>query len=351
MELAHAIIYLDLNQDKPKINFWYPYDLPEGIRRFIGEECSSIISGDSTFIPEVLLIFPISPLKLKVLIKYFKREDNTKIGGFSKSAITFLFDEKDDHIYYRYMSYIDSYVSKAVSAIIDLENNGLKGDLISDEVVKLQRTLCDLTDYLRSKSEYVSKPEETSKTTLEAKQLEKKQGEKKKFKVVVLGDPSVGKTSTILRFTDNVFLRAYIPTMGLNITQKIFDIDNNSVELVLWDIGGQTKFEIIRKKFYEGMSMILLLFDLTNPMSFANVPKWHQDIKNYFKNDRKIKGYLIGNKNDLAKERIVSKNDAVKLAFALDIDYIEISALTGYNIEKTFHEVASNLLKFKNLED
>jgi len=346
MELAHAIIYLDLNQDKPNINFWYPHDLPEGIRRFIGDECFSIISGDSNFIPEVLLIFPIAPLKLKVLIKYFKREDSTKIGGFSKSAITFLFDEKDDHIYYRYMSYIDSYVSKAVSVIVDLENNGSQEDLIYDEIVKLQHTLCDLTDYLRSKSEYVSKPEESFETTLEIKKLEKK-----KFKVVVLGDPSVGKTSTILRFTDNVFLRAYIPTMGLNITQKIFNIDKNSVELVLWDIGGQTKFEIIRKKFYEGMSMILVLFDLTNPMSFANVPKWHQDIKNYFKNEKKINGYLIGNKNDLVKERIVSKIDAVRLAIALDLDYIEISALTGYNIEKIFHEIASNLLKFKNIED
>lgn len=346
MELAHAIIYLDLNQDKPKINFWYPHDLPEGIRRFIGDECFSIISGDSTFIPEVLLIFPITPLKLKVLIKYFKREDNSKKGGFSKSAITFLFDEKDDHIYYRYMSYIDSYVSKAVSVIVDLENNGLKEDLIYDEIVKLQRTLCDLTDYLRSKSEYVSKPEEPSETILEIKKLEKK-----KFKVVVLGDPSVGKTSTILRFTDNVFLRAYIPTMGLNITQKIFDIDKNAVELVLWDIGGQTKFEIIRKKFYEGMSIILVLFDLTNPMSFANVPKWHQDIKNYFKNDQKIKGYLIGNKKDLMKERIVNEKDAVRLAIALDLDYIEISALTGYNIQKTFYEIARNLLKIKNIEN
>jgi hypothetical protein len=99
-------------------------------------------------------------------------------------------------------------VSKAVSVITDLENNGAKEDLIYEEIVKLQRTLCDLTDYLRSKSEYISKPEEPSEKTLDVKKLEKK-----KFKVVVLGDPSVGKTSTILRFTDNVFLRAYIPTI------------------------------------------------------------------------------------------------------------------------------------------
>ncbi|GAI54148.1 unnamed protein product [marine sediment metagenome] len=57
MELAHAIIYLDLNQDKPNINFWYPHDLPEGIRRFIGDECFSIISGDSTEFLSILKIF------------------------------------------------------------------------------------------------------------------------------------------------------------------------------------------------------------------------------------------------------------------------------------------------------
>jgi tRNA U34 5-carboxymethylaminomethyl modifying GTPase MnmE/TrmE len=99
------------------------------------------------------------------------------------------------------------------------------------------------------------------------------------------------------------------------------------------------------------MSMILLLFDLTNPMSFANVPKWHQDIKNYFKNEQKIKGYLIGNKKDLVKKRIISEIDAVRLALALDLDYIEVSALTGYNIEKIFNEIARNLLKYKNIED
>ena len=154
----------------------------------------------------------------------------------------------------------------------------------------------------------------------------------------------MGKTSTILRFTDNVFLRAYIPTMGLNITQKIFDLDTNIVELVLWDIGGQTKFELIRKKFYEGTNIILVLFDLSNAMSFANVPKWYQDIKNYMKNNQALKGYLIGNKNDLVKKRIVSESDAIKLAYSLDLEYLEISALTGYNIELAFQKIARKLL-------
>ncbi|MHA1461248.1 MAG: Rab family GTPase [Promethearchaeota archaeon] len=341
MDSTNAIIYLNIDEDAPKIKFWYPYNLPEKFRRHISEECISIIAGDTTFIPEVLLIFPISSLNIKVLIKYFKREDSTKKDGITKSAIIFTFAEEEDQIYYRYMSYIDSYFSKTVSTMLSLEKNGTIEELIHEEIVKLHIILCNLTDYLSSKSEYVPEKAEPSRRIVVDNQLEKR-----KFKVVVLGDPRVGKTSTILRFTDNVFLRAYIPTMGLNITQKIFNIETKIVELVLWDIGGQTKFEIIRKKFYEGASILLLFFDLTNPMSFANVPKWHQDIKNYMKNNQALKGYLIGNKNDLVKKRIVSESDAKKISYTLDLEYLEISALTGYNVEPTFLKIARKLLNF-----
>ena len=346
IDSTNAIIYLDIDNDAPMIKFWYPYNLPEKYRRDIVEECVSIISGDPTFIPEVLLIFPITHLKIKVLIKYFKREDSTTEKGISKSAIIFLFAEENDQIYYRYMSYIDSYFSKTVSTMLTLEKNGTIDELIYEEIVKLHLILCDVTAYLSSKSQYVAKKEEPSR-----KIFEDNQAEKRKFKVVVLGDPKVGKTSTILRFTDNVFLRAYIPTMGLNITQKIFNIDSIIVELVLWDIGGQTKFEVIRKKFYEGASILLVVFDLTNPMSFANVSKWYQDIKNYMKDKKALNGYLIGNKNDLAKKRIVSEIDAVRLSYALDLEYLEISALTGYNVEIAFHKIAEKLLYSNKIEE
>ena len=346
MDSTNAIIYLDIDEDTPKIKFWYPYNLPEDFRTLIAEECISIISRDQTFFPEVLLIFPISSLKIKVLIKYFKRENSTKKEGISKSAIIFTFAEEDDQIYYRYMSYIDSYFSKSVSTMLSLEKNEAIDELIHEEIVKLHIILCNLSEYLSSKSQYVSETEQPSRIIIEDNQVEKR-----KFKVVVLGDPRVGKTSTILRFTDNVFLRAYIPTMGLNITQKVFNIDSIIVELVLWDIGGQTKFELIRKKFYEGASILILIFDLTNPMSFANVLKWHRDIKNYMKNNQALKGYLIGNKNDLVKKRIVSKIDAIRLSRSFDLEYLEISALTGYNIEIAFHKIARKLLHFNKIEE
>ena len=344
MDSSNAIIYLDIEREAPNIRFWYPYTLPENFRSEIVDECISIISGDPTFIPEVLLIFPISQFKIKVLIKYFKKEDPTKKEGISKSAIIFLFAEQNDQIYYRYMSYIDSYFSKTVSTMLTLEKNGTIDELIYEEIVKLHVILCNLTEYLSSKSQYVPEKVEPSRKTIPTTQVEKR-----KFKVVVLGDPSVGKTSTILRFTDNVFLRAYIPTMGLNITQKIFNIGTTIVELVLWDLGGQTKFESIRRKFYEGASILLLVFDLTNPMSFAKVPKWYQDIKDYMKNNKALNGYLVGNKNDLVKKRIVSEADAKKLSYSLDLEYLEISALTGYNVEITFQKIARKLLAFNKI--
>jgi len=244
------------------------------------------------------------------------------------------------------MSYIDSYFSKTVETILTLEQNRTIGEIIHDEVVKLYIILCNLTEYLVSKSEYIPVKIEPSRKVIQTNQRENK-----KFKVVVLGDPRVGKTSTILRFTDNVFLRAYIPTMGLNITQKIFDLDIAIVELVLWDIGGQTKFELIRKKFYEGASIILVLFDLSSAISFANVPKWHQDIKKYMRNNQALKGYLIGNKSDLVKKRIVSEIDAIRLAYSLDLEYLEISALTGYNVEMAFQKIARKLLNFNKIEE
>jgi small GTP-binding protein len=339
MEATNAILYLNLDENKPIINFWYPFNLSEDIGRFIAKKCYSIISESDNFIPEILLIFPIQTLKLKALIKYFKRENRNSGTKAIRSAIIFLFDEKDDNVFYRYMSYLDPYFSETITNIVKLEREKAEKEVIFDEIVKLQRSLNDITKYLKTKSEYVSEEEDTKGIMLDFDPIVKR-----KYKVVVLGDPSVGKTSTILRFTDNVFLRAYIPTMGLNITQKIFKVNNSAIELVMWDIGGQQKFELIRRQFYESSSAFILLFDLTSLKSFANIPNWYNDLRNFHESHYILPGFLIGNKLDLVNQRIINKFDAIRMAKSLDLDYFETSALTGYNVELIFHEIASKLL-------
>ena len=338
-----AIMYIDLNgSNGPKINFWYPYELPENIRMLIGSKCNSIISSDMSFLPEVLLVFPLPSLNLKMLIKYFEKPKNQKNKYADRSVLVFLFPEQDSVIFYRYMSYIDSYFADAIKKINLLELDTTDKQNVFNEIVNLKDTLIESTEYLRSKSQFLTKSESVELSPTDQGTEEESQS---KFKVVILGDPSVGKTSTILRFTDNVFLRAYIPTMGLNITQKKFEVNQSSVLLALWDIGGQTHFETIRRQFYEGVSAFIILFDLTKPGSFANVAKWHNDIVNYVNNGRSLKAYLIGNKTDLHKERVVSVRDGIRLATALDMEYLETSALTGHNIEYCFKKISSELLQ------
>ncbi|MFX1269734.1 MAG: Rab family GTPase, partial [Promethearchaeota archaeon] len=235
------------------------------------------------------------------------------------------------------------YFNETTQKIIQFEEKDFGKEKLNEEITILRNNLCETVDYLRSKSNILieAKEEYDIKEEIQEKNL-------KKFKVIILGDPTVGKTSTVLKFTDNVFMRAYVPTIGMSITQKRFNVQNHNVELVLWDIGGQKKFETIRKQFYEGASVFVLMFDVSNPKSFANIPNWYQDIKNYFINNPKIDGYLIGNKIDLIKRRYVSKNDAIRIARALNIEYFEISALTGENLENYFHNLANRLLLTKS---
>ena len=332
-----AIFYIDLNDiNEPKSIFWYPTDIPEEFRNLIELKCNNILSGDQAFIPEILLIYPFKHLKIKIVIKYFERKITSQKNGIAKSALAFLFNEKDDVIFYRYMSYIDKFFNETTQKIIEFEEINLEQEKLLEEIIILRNNLCETVDYLRSKSNIVveAKEEYDIKEEIEEKPVTK-------YKVIVLGDPTVGKTSTILRFTDNVFMRAYVPTIGISITQKRFNVKNIPVELVLWDIGGQKKFETIRTQFYEGTSAFILVYDFTNTMSFTNVIHWYRDIKNHQHN---LKGYLIGNKIDLVKERIVSKIDAIRLARALNVEYFEISALTGKNIKEIFHKLAFDLL-------
>ncbi|MFW9948469.1 MAG: Rab family GTPase, partial [Candidatus Odinarchaeota archaeon] len=159
----------------------------------------------------------------------------------------------------------------------------------------------------------------------------------------------VGKTSTILRFTDNAFSRIYNPTMGVNISDKNFHVGNAFVELIIWDIAGQTKFQTMRKHFYQGINGIILIYDLTNPKSFESISGWYKDIKNHLSDKTSIVGYIFGNKLDLANERKVKNSTAKKLAEALNLKYIEISALTGQNVENAFFDMAKKLIELRNI--
>ena len=167
------------------------------------------------------------------------------------------------------------------------------------------------------------------------------------FKLILLGDSCVGKTSLINQYVEKKFEEDYKPTIGVSIvkTSLILEQINSKISLILWDIAGQEKYQKYRKFYFEGCVGALFIYDITRPTTFNNIKsRWYEDFKNYMglKNSVYL---LIGNKNDLVDERHVDKEDGKNLANEIDAaDFIETSAKNGENVEKAFLRLIQKVL-------
>ncbi|NVM29138.1 MAG: GTP-binding protein [Candidatus Helarchaeota archaeon] len=289
-----------------------------------------------------MAIVPFPSAKLKGLIRTFEIRDISRRGGVIDTTIAILFDEAHDSIFYKYMNNFEGIFEKTVCKIINLEESKADKEQIEVELKRFYNNVLVTLDELFD-SEISGEPEEFP--TVEDEEAEIKVN---RFKIVVCGDPAVGKTSTVLRFTNKTFRRTYIMTLGVNVTEKIIRIKNTQIKFVIWDIAGQSKFQMMRRHFYEGADGQLLIFDLTRPKTFQNIKKWYEDIKLYMKEE--LHGFIIGNKSDLIDQRKLFKDEILILAKELNLEYIETSALTGKNVDEAFHklgELLSNYLEEK----
>lgn len=162
-----------------------------------------------------------------------------------------------------------------------------------------------------------------------------------KWKVVVIGDPAVGKTTLMLRYTQKKFRELYVPTVGVQVSRKIVKIDDYHCSLNVWDIAGQQKFSNVRKLFYEGADAVIVVFDTTEKQSFINSSTWYKDFLSL--NNINL-GVLIGNKIDLEKKRVILLEWGQTLSEKMGFPYYETSAKTGKNVEKVFGFLARSLL-------
>jgi small GTP-binding protein len=155
-------------------------------------------------------------------------------------------------------------------------------------------------------------------------------------KIILIGDGAVGKTSLISRFVEGRFESSYQATLGVDLFNKKITLPNGSVMLNIWDIAGQSSFATVRSSFYASAMGALLVFDLTRPASFENMPSWIEDVKGSGLHGIPI--VLLGNKSDLSHLRGVTKKAVKKLvAESQRIDtYLETSAKSGANVEKAF---------------
>jgi Ras-related protein Rab-1A len=163
------------------------------------------------------------------------------------------------------------------------------------------------------------------------------------FKVIVVGDNNVGKTSIISKFAQTQFKETCIPAIGATICEKVLYVNETPVKFLIYDITGQEQFYNMREYFYHGSHGVLLVFDITNSTSFNDIRIWYQNIKKYLGDRDLIIGTIIGNKNDMMEKRKVKKKIAINLSNEISFNYFETSALTGENIEDIFKEIGKAL--------
>ena len=171
------------------------------------------------------------------------------------------------------------------------------------------------------------------------------------FKITVIGDGAVGKTSLIKKYTQGSFQKDYIKTLGAQFSKYDEKIEGNNVKLFFWDIAGQAEFMFMRPTFYKGSKAAIIVFSHApeEENSFDHVTEWHDDIKK-FCGDLPI--ILFGNKTDLAgkgKEKIDEKKvlDLVKERNFLG--YYRTSAKTGSGVFEAFQAIIKELYnKYKD---
>ena len=168
-----------------------------------------------------------------------------------------------------------------------------------------------------------------------------------KYKLIVIGDENVGKTSIINRFKSNQFTGDYQPTVGLDFQNLPLLIDNQNVNLLLYDTAGQEKFRSLIPLYTKDANIILLIYDTTNYESFTNIEKWYDSLSNVNKEEAII--FMIGNKIDLVEERKVKEEEAKIYADAHNYIFQEVSALNGDGIKELFlnkliNQIRSQLL-------
>ena len=163
------------------------------------------------------------------------------------------------------------------------------------------------------------------------------------FKVLLIGNSSVGKSSLLLRFVDNQWNDLFVPTIGVDFKIRTMEIDNKNVKLQIWDTAGQERFKNITASYYRGAHGIFVVYDISDTESFKNINNWLIEIeKNANKNVYKI---LVGNKCDLDDKRTVSYQQGKELAETYGMQFIETSAKSNTNVDEAFHLLGREVMK------
>ena len=164
------------------------------------------------------------------------------------------------------------------------------------------------------------------------------------FKVLLVGNSDVGKSSLILRYVDQIWNDVFVPTIGVDFKVKSLEIENKSIKLQIWDTAGQERFRNVISSYFKGAHGILLIFDITSRDSFKELENWLAEVE---KNaSTQILKILIGNKCDLEEEREISKDEGEAFAMRNGMQYIETSAKINTNVNEAFEALSKIMVEY-----
>lgn len=157
-----------------------------------------------------------------------------------------------------------------------------------------------------------------------------------RYKVAIVGDGNVGKTTLLRRFATGKFQESRIMTIGVDFQTVAVKSGDLSFKLTVWDLAGQERFASFRENFYLGARAVALVYDVTDRPSFDALPRWLQEAKSAVDHNRFL---VVGNKIDMPN-RIVGATEGKQYAVSLDAAYLETSAKTGDGVARLFELLA-----------
>ena len=166
------------------------------------------------------------------------------------------------------------------------------------------------------------------------------------FKVLLIGNSDVGKSSLILRYVDQIWNDVFVPTIGVDFKVKSLQIDNKRVKMQIWDTAGQERFRNVISSYFKGAHGILLIYDITARDSFKELENWLGEVeRNATPQVLKI---LIGNKCDLDEQRQITVDEGEAFAARNGMKFIETSAKNNTNVNEAFEALAKIMVESSN---
>ena len=164
-----------------------------------------------------------------------------------------------------------------------------------------------------------------------------------KIKLMVLGDSNVGKSSILTKYCKNKFLSKYVTTIGIDFQIKYLNINKKKIKVQIWDTAGQERYRVVTKNYFNSSNGFVIIYDITNRVSFNNINNWMEQIESLVGKD--VKCILFGNKNDLVSERNVKKEEGKELAKKYNCSFFETSAKEGNNVEAGFKSIIMDIIR------